>query len=56
MRGRRLGGPGDENLRQVIDEMDTFAAAAAAAAAATTADAAADAAADENEPINITPI
>ena len=49
---RGLEGPGDEDLRRVMDEMDAFAAAAAAAAAA--ADDNADD--DENEPTNIIPI
>ncbi len=47
---RGLEGPGDEDLRRVIDEMDAFAAAAAAAAADDNADN------DENEPTNIIPI
>ncbi len=42
--------PGDEDLRRVIDEMDTFAAAAAAASAANDADD------NTNDPTNITPI
>jgi hypothetical protein len=45
--GGGLEGPGDEDLRRVIDEMDAFAATAAAAA---------DANDDENKPTNITPI
>jgi hypothetical protein len=43
LRGWGLEGPGDEDLRRVIDKMDPFAAAAAAAAAAATANDAADA-------------
>ena len=52
MRGRGLEGPGDEDLRRVINKMDASAFTAASAAAADSD----DNKNDKNEPTNITPI
>ena len=50
--GGGLQGPGDEDLRQVINKMDAFAFTAASAAAAVSN----NDKNNKNEPTNITPI